>query len=607
MANSGGSSYSGKLSHKLIALAAGEAHTLALTGDGNVYSWGRGTFGRLGTGKEDDELSPVRVEFDTWRKSETTAATTAAAASDDDVVQGKSERPRFVGVAAGAYHSLALQDDGSIWCWGYNNYGQLGLNLENSLVPRFFERFIDLGSPTSSKNESNIDSRKPLKVCSVKAGGMMSLAIDSLGALWIWGNCPPQSNTANGEFSLVSSSTPLPVWEFHGHTVLTVACGNEHVVALVSPGETFTGGHCVCYSWGNNNHGQLGLGDKESRTCPEIVETFNQCPLEVFEVACGAFHTAVLTRKKMHTTSADSSHLDSADFEGKETICWTFGLGDNGQLGHGTTNSSYLPQPVHDLPSDVFLVSVDCGLFHTCAVSSDGDVWSWGMERGLGLCPDASFSGIDSGDAVSPLWIPCNEYGAKFADPLQVVCGAAHTILVAQNGYKLWSWGRGRSGVLGSGNTIDSYVPRLVMWPPVEEEFQDALGSTGEEARVEDKEPARLREMEKNLSLAMEEIQGLRSKLNLFERYASILHGSLFGKPFQETDIPSSLQSSGMFDIAKEWENTLASADIAKLTRMEMFYRNMLSGVKDKLLKKRICDLVKECLQSSTKESQVRI
>jgi len=72
---------------KVVSVAAGEAHTLALAGDGKVYSWGRGTFGRLGTGSESDENFPVPVKFD----------------NDDD-----SKAINIVGVAAGAYHSLAL-------------------------------------------------------------------------------------------------------------------------------------------------------------------------------------------------------------------------------------------------------------------------------------------------------------------------------------------------------------------------------------------------------------------------------------------------------------------------------------------------------------------
>lgn len=68
---------------------------VAIAGDGCVFSWGRGMFGRLGTGSEADELFPVRVNFDCPGRS-------------------KEERLKFVGVAAGAYHSLALAGYGFI-------------------------------------------------------------------------------------------------------------------------------------------------------------------------------------------------------------------------------------------------------------------------------------------------------------------------------------------------------------------------------------------------------------------------------------------------------------------------------------------------------------
>ncbi|XP_043705008.1 ultraviolet-B receptor UVR8 [Telopea speciosissima] len=571
--------YSGQLSHKVVAIAAGEAHNLALAGDGSVYSWGRGTFGRLGTGKDNDELLPVRIEFDISTKMKLCA--------EKSVVR---ERPKFVEIAAGAYHSLALEDDGSVWCWGYNVYGQLGLNVENSMVPCFLEQFLELGVP----DESNANSKTLLKVRCIKAGGMMSLAIDILGALWMWGNCPQLSKISDGEFILSSHPTPSPVWDFHGHTVVKVACGNEHIIAFVSAGETFTGNNLICYSWGNNNHGQLGLGDKESRSRPAIVETFNlESPWEVYEVACGAFHTAVLAHKRIQSDMVDSSDLSIAGQEKKST-CWTFGLGDNGQLGHGTTKSVCLPEPVKDLPQNVSLTSISCGLFHTCVVSSAGDVWSWGMEKGLGLCPDASFTGTDTGDALSPL-----RYGSKFARPVQVACGAAHIVLVSHDGYKLWSWGRGWSGVLGRGSMVDSYVPTVVMWPPLDEDFKECLDKESGKEKVGGQEAEIATELEKKLSSAMEEVQLLRSKLNLMEKYASILHGSIFGKPFEEQDLPQSLQSTGIFDIAKEWENMLESAEDWKLTRLETFYQKMLAGVKDKLMKRKIQEMIRECLHYS--------
>ncbi|XP_044463039.1 ultraviolet-B receptor UVR8 [Mangifera indica] len=554
------------LRRKVVTVAAGESHTLALSGDGCVYSWGRGMFGRLGTGSESDEPCPVRVNFDISGQSE-------------------SKKLKIVGIAAGAYHSVALADDGSVWCWGYNLYGQLGGNEENSVVPCLMEQFLD-----SLTDESKAKYKAPIKICSVRAGGMMSSAIDNIGALWIWGNCPQQTSNSEASFSLVSSFTPSPVWDFYGHTVVKVACGNEHVVALVSAGETYKGEDLVCYSWGNNNHGQLGLGDREPRTRPEIIETFKQdSPWAVYEAACGSFHTALLTHKKRPSDTLGS-------------MCWTFGLGENGQLGHGTTQSVLVPEPVKELPQYAYLISVDCGLFHTSVVSSAGEVWSWGMERGLGLCPDARFANGETGDAHSPLLIQCNGLREpKFQDPVQVACGAAHTVLVTHDGLKLWSWGRGRSGVLGNGKAADCFAPSVVIWPPLAEDFKQEEPKTAVgEDKTGEKDSERVEETDNKLSSAMEEIKLLQSKLTLMERYASILHGSVFGKPFEEQDIPMSLRNTGFFDITKEWENMLESVDRSKLLRLEMFYTNMLGGVKDKLMKRRIQEIIKETLASTT-------
>ncbi|CAI0409601.1 unnamed protein product [Linum tenue] len=515
------------LSRRVVSIAAGEAHTLALTGDGRVYSWGRGMFGRLGTGSEQDEPFPVPVKFEP---------------------SGDQPPIKLVGIAAGAYHSLALADDGSVWCWGYNVCILLKISCLLVIVIR-----------------------------SIKAGGMMSLAIDNVGGLWIWGNCPQESSNSNssseGGFSLVSSFAPVPVWDLQGgQRVVKVACGNEHVVACVSVGGETTnskggGGEeqdLVCYSWGNNNHGQLGLGDRVSRVHPQVVQTS-----AVYEVSCGAFHTALLSHRT-RVSGDDGTNI---------SVCWTFGLGDNGQLGHGTTQSVSSPEPVKDLPNQMYLVSVDCGLFHTSVVSSSGDVWSWGMEKGLGLCPDATFTGTDAGDAALPLPI------SKFHNPVQVACGAAHTVLVADGGYRLWSWGRGRSGVLGTGNTADSYAPSIVLWPPLSE--QNIGDQDGSSKNTDDE----------RLSAAMDEMKLLQSKYTAMEQYAGMLHGLIFGEPFREHEIATSSSwqnPGGGLDVARQWEEMLESADRGKLMKLERLYKGMLGGVKDKLLKKRIQEIVKE-------------
>ncbi|KAL0913320.1 hypothetical protein M5K25_016771 [Dendrobium thyrsiflorum] len=468
--------------------------------------------------------------------------------------------------------------------------GQLGHGEENSSVPKVIEQFKELGAPNSLSREQNANRQTtPLKVSSIKAGGMMSLAIDNLGALWIWGNSPQPSNTEEEIFSLVSSSSPLPVWDFHGHTVVKVACGNEHVVAAVSAGEKFSGTDLVCYAWGNNNHGQLGLGDKEGRARPQAISTFGEdSPWAIYEISCGAFHTAILTHKKSYDQEIESR-------------CWTFGLGENGQLGHGTAMSTSLPEPVDGLPLETILISLDCGLFHTSVLSASGEVWSWGMEKGLGLCPDASLAGDNAGDALFPIRHRCSETpGGLFPVPVQLACGAAHTVLVAGDGDKLWAWGRGRSGVLGRGQTADSFVPVPLMWPSLEAGLKKEVIQRNYESKASFHRSGSSSETsaDRKLSEAMEELSLLREKLTLMERYATVLHVSIFRKSLDQRNLPKSLYDSEVFDIKRELENVMEAADTDELARLQMFYEGMLSAVKDRLMKRRIKEVVKEYIRS---------
>ncbi|KAL2928145.1 putative E3 ubiquitin-protein ligase HERC4 [Bienertia sinuspersici] len=405
----------------------------------------------------------------------------------------------------------------------------------------------------------------------------MSLAIDNLGVLWIWGNIPQQRSLDDDTCILRSVPTPIPIWDFYGHEVVKVVCGNEHVVALVSAGEKHTtSDDLVCYTWGNNGHGQLGLGDTDSRSHPQVVEQFNKgSAWRPYDIACGTFHTVVLTLKKRPTDTLES-----------------------------TTQSTSVPEPVRALPKHAYFVAVDCGFFHTSVVSSAGEVFSWGMKKGLGLCPNANFSGTDHKDATLPLQISYNgSHGPNFPGPKDIACGAAHTVLVADDGYKLWSWGRGWSGVLGDGKASDPYSPTLAFWPPLSEDFKDEMIHMNLVSKKPEK--GKETEMEKKLCLVMEEMKYLRSKLSVLERYVSVLHGSLFGSPFEEGEIPASLVESDSFDVAKAWQSMLEAADGKELRRLETFYGNMLDGVKDKIMVRKIQEGMSEFnMQSSSRNKR---
>jgi hypothetical protein len=92
----------------ITAIASGTGHSLAVKSDGTVWAWGKGSYGKLGIGGTGDQATPVKVVGLTG----------------------------IIAVDAGQHHSLALKNDGTVWAWGFNNMGQLGDGtIENRLVP----------------------------------------------------------------------------------------------------------------------------------------------------------------------------------------------------------------------------------------------------------------------------------------------------------------------------------------------------------------------------------------------------------------------------------------------------------------------------------------
>lgn len=85
-------------------IAAGRDHTLAVSNQGNLYSWGANTYGQLGVNSRDNRYFPVQVKG----------------------YNGGGYLTDVILIGAGAEHSLAVRTDGSVWSWGRNNKGQLG-------------------------------------------------------------------------------------------------------------------------------------------------------------------------------------------------------------------------------------------------------------------------------------------------------------------------------------------------------------------------------------------------------------------------------------------------------------------------------------------------
>jgi hypothetical protein len=216
---------SGVLSGKTItAVTAGQFHSVALSSEGNIYAWGSNNHGQLGDNSTTGSKIPVAVDMSGVLYSKTITA-----------------------VTAGIIHTVALASDGSVYSWGSNtNYGQLGNNsTTNSWVPVA----VDVNGVLSGKT-----------ITAIAGGGYHTVALASDGSIYTWGN---NSSGQLGNNSTTNSSVPVAVdmsGVLLGKTIIAVAAGGYHSVALASDGSVYT--------WGYNDYGQLGNNSATNSSVP---------------------------------------------------------------------------------------------------------------------------------------------------------------------------------------------------------------------------------------------------------------------------------------------------------------------------------------------------
>uniref|UniRef100_A0A2P2M5Y6 UV resistance locus 8 protein n=1 Tax=Rhizophora mucronata TaxID=61149 RepID=A0A2P2M5Y6_RHIMU len=202
--------------------------------------------------------------------------------------------------------------------------------------------------------------------------------------------------------------------------VLIISAGASHSVALLP-------GNIVC-TWGRGEDGQLGLGDAEDRLSPTHLGALDGHGI-VF-VTCGADHTIAYSESQMQV--------------------YSWGWGDFGRLGHGNASDLFTPQPIKALHG-VRIRQIACGDSHCLAVTTEGEVQSWGRNQngqlGLGTTEDSL--------------MPQEIKAFKAVAVKMIAAGAEHTAAVTQNG-ELYGWGWGRYGNLGLGDRNDRLVPERV-------------------------------------------------------------------------------------------------------------------------------------------------
>lgn len=216
----------------------------------------------------------------------------------------------------------------------------------------------------------------------------------------------------------------------HSHHYPAVASGVAHPSTNTTTTTTTASlDHCclAVFTWGRGEDGQLGLGDASDQEEPTYVDALRG--VGVAQIACGSGHTVVLT------TQGD---------------VYTWGRGDDGRLGHGENMWKYVPRLTLALRGRN-MVQVTCGSYHTAAVTSTGDLYTWGggMYGKLGHGNEAGCSAPQRVDALVGLPVA------------QIACGSRHTAVVTATGGAVYTWGDKENGVAGHGDTEGhQYAPR---------------------------------------------------------------------------------------------------------------------------------------------------
>lgn len=261
--------------------------SIALSEDGNVYTWGFNSYGQLGNGTTYSTSSPAKINIPGYFGA--------------------------VSVAAGATHSVALISDGTVTCWGSNKYGQLGLGTDfspGSLNPEYvtqpsyvyYETFWADGTLGSSGVFSGAKA--------ITAGQYFSVALKKDGTVWAWGD---NQYGQLGDGTRTNRKSPVQVLGLSD--VKAISAKGNHVVALKNDGTVWT--------WGLNRNGQLGDGSSVYyRARPVQVSGLK----DVIAVSAGGSYTLALK---------------------KNGTLWAWGDNYYGQLADGTREGKSTPSMIY--------------------------------------------------------------------------------------------------------------------------------------------------------------------------------------------------------------------------------------------------------------------
>uniref|UniRef100_A0A3Q3J378 X-linked retinitis pigmentosa GTPase regulator n=1 Tax=Monopterus albus TaxID=43700 RepID=A0A3Q3J378_MONAL len=303
-------------------------------------------------------------------------------------------------IACGDEHTALITKNGKLFVFGSNNWGQLGL-----------------GSKVTVNKPTRVKALKSEKVQLVACGRNHTLVCTAQGRVYASGG-NGEGQLGLGDCEERTAFERVGFFDSHG-PIIMLAAGSNTSAALMESGKLFM--------WGDNSEGQIGLGKEGHASSPQEVTVGRP----VSWVSCGYYHSALVT-------------TDGA--------LYTFGERDSGKLGLGTEQlpGHRVPQLVKSIKEPV--TQVACGGGHT-VVLTDVSVYTFGLGQ---------FGQLGHGTFIFESRLPRLVDHFRKGRVCQVACGENHTAVLTDGGL-LYTFGDGRHGKLGLGeeNFTNQFKPTL--------------------------------------------------------------------------------------------------------------------------------------------------
>jgi alpha-tubulin suppressor-like RCC1 family protein len=349
------------------SVSTGYGHACGTKEDGSLWCWGEDFFGDVGDGRpgQGAHIVPVSIgRARTWLVAAVGGEHSCAIATDltlwcwgsnfdGELGDGSKVRQRYkpapvVGAgqwasfALGSFFTCAIQTDGTLWCWGANEEGQLGDGtVQRHRTPR------QVGDATDWT--------------AVSAGPEQTCGIRSDQTLWCWGY---NYNGQIGDGTRATRLSPVQIGSSQAWASVDTSGWDTQLAGSHSCASGMDGS---LWCWGSPQYGQLGIGAKRDQLLPRRVG------------------------RRTDWTAVSVNERDSCASRTSGTL-WCWGSNHTGELGDGTTQNRDRPAQVG--PPRTW-TTVAAGPEFTCGLRDDGSAWCWGSEYG-GKLGNGEFEGQEN-------------------------------------------------------------------------------------------------------------------------------------------------------------------------------------------------------------------